>query len=416
MRIAPLVRLVASVLTLAIVSAACGSATSTVSGSTATPATAVSASQAASAWVQARVEQPASIEAVPTNAPVFCSPCHPIVGTYIDALVKVGDGYLALGESQPPARAIGWSSTDGRSWANLQDLPSPPNSSIQAAVVGGDQLVAAGTSGGVAAIWRTTDGSSWTLTTLPAPPAGSTETLDTVTYVTGGLFVAGGYELSATNQRTATLWRSAGGSTWTRAQIGPSSGTGAGAVASTQVTGIAGVTGDLVAVGYEGDNRRGTGIDWSSTDGGATWRPIASPELASGRPLAVVAAGLGFVAVGESVDQTAAAAWSSTDGSSWIAAADEPALQNEGMQMVMTAVAVAPGAGVIAAGWRTDAGNGSAVVWRSADGLSWTRLPQDDTFSGAGLSSLIASPRLMVGGTMGWPDTHAAEVWIAPGS
>jgi hypothetical protein len=79
--------------------------------------------------------------------------------------------------------------------------------------------------------------------------------------------------------------------------------------------------------------------------------------------------------------------------------------------MVMDAIS-SDGSGFVGAGWRTDAGNGSAVVWRSADGRSWIHLPQDASFSGAGLTCVLASPRLLVGGTMGWPDTHAAQVWV----
>ena len=74
----------------------------------------------------------------------------------------------------------------------------------------------------------------------------------------------------------------------------------------------------------------------------------------------------------------------------------------------------ADGSGFAAAGWRADAGNGSAVVWRSGDGRTWIHQPRDVSFSGAGLACVLGSPRLMVGGTMGWPDTHAAQVWVAP--
>jgi hypothetical protein len=89
------------------------------------------------------------------------------------------------------------------------------------------------------------------------------------------------------------------------------------------------------------------------------------------------------------------------------------ALDNGGLQLVMTAVA-SDGSGFVAAGWRTDAANGSAVVWRSTDGKVWIHVPQDVSFSGAGLAAVLGSPRLLVGGTMGWPDTHSAQVWIAP--
>jgi predicted small secreted protein len=85
--------------------------------------------------------------------------------------------------------------------------------------------------------------------------------------------------------------------------------------------------------------------------------------------------------------------------------------------------AIRPLAGLVAAwlvaAWlvaacATDAGNGSAVVWRSTDGRVWIHVPQDVSFSGAGLAAVLGSPRLLVGGTMGWPDTHSAQVWIGP--
>ncbi len=81
------------------------------------------------------------------------------------------------------------------------------------------------------------------------------------------------------------------------------------------------------------------------------------------------------------------------------------------------AIAVDGSGGFVADGWRSDAGNGSAVVWRSSDGMAWTRFPQDASFSGAGMAAILdrpASPRLLAAGTKGWPDTHAAQVWVGP--
>lgn len=402
-------------LTAALLVAACGS-TAPSAGSSAAHSAAITPSIAAVApsptvagWTAARVEQPAAIEAAPTDAPAFCSPCHPILGTYIDTMVAFDGGFLALGLDLPPSHAAAWRSTDATTWARIADLPAPEGSSISAAVASGGAVVGVGTSGGRAAVWRTVDGATWTLTQLAAPPAGSTELLTAVA-ATGAGFVAGGYVESAMAQETVTLWRSSDGEAWERASMPSPAG-------SSEVTGIAAMgPSNLVAVGIAGDERRGMAAVWRSLDGGASWQPVSSPSFATGRMVAVVAAGTGFVAVGENVDQTAAAAWTSADGSSWTAAPAQPGLDNFGLQMVMTAVAsTADGTGMVAAGWRSDAGNGSAVVWRSADGVTWSRLPQDVSFSGAGLASVIASPRLLVAGTMGWPDTHAAQVWIAPG-
>jgi hypothetical protein len=384
----------------------------------ASQATAVSpaiagASPTAAGWTAARVEQPAAIEGAPTNAPAFCSPCHPAIGTYIDTMVAFGGGYIGLGQSQPPSLAAGWRSIDAITWARIVALPAPDASSISAAVASGGAVVAVGTSGGRAAVWRSLDGAAWTVTTLAAPPtAGATELLTAIAATDGG-FVAGGYEESATAQKMATLWRSSDGVTWSRASV-----TDQTAAIEEEITGIAAGPSALVAVGIAGDERRGMAAVWRSVDGGASWQPVASPSFAAGRMLAtavIAGSGPGFVAVGENVDQTAAAAWTSADGSSWSAAPAQSGLGNFGLQMVMTAVAATPGGtGVVAAGWRSDSGNGSAVVWRSSDGRTWVHLPQDVSFEGAGLAAVLPSPRLLVAGTMGWPDTHAAEVWIAP--
>jgi hypothetical protein len=203
------------------------------------------------------------------------------------------------------------------------------------------------------------------------------------------------------------LWRSPDGVTWTRAIVPIPGG-------SSEVTGIAALgSSDLVAVGIAGDERRGTAAVWQSKDAGATWSAISSPSFAAGRMLAVAAGGGGVAAVGELQQQNGAAAWFSVDGSTW-AVSSGPGLDNGGLQMVMMAVGRSA-SGFAAAGWRSDAGNGSAVAWSSSDGRQWIHLPQKPTFSGAGLAAVLAAPRLMVAGTMGWPDTHAAEVWLASG-
>jgi hypothetical protein len=355
------------------------------------------------------VEQPVTIEGQPTDAPGFCSPCHPIIGTYIDALIADQTGYLALGHDHPPSRAAAWSSRDATSWRRVTTLPAPEGSSVAAAVATAEAgILAVGTNGRAAAVWNSPDGATWTMESLPAPAGvGATELLTAVTRANGG-YLAGGYQESAAAVRSATFWRSSDGVTWSRVTAplppGPS-----------EVTGLtAGRDGDtVVAVGISGDERRGSAAVWRSTDSGVDWQAVSSPSLSGGRMLAVAAGGPGFAAVGETTDQTGAAAWTSVDGSIWTPAPEQPALANGGLQMVMTAVA-ADGTGLVASGWKADAGNGSAVVWRSPDGNAWTRFPQDATFSGAGMAAILATPRLLAAGTMGWPDTHAAQVWIAP--
>jgi hypothetical protein len=397
------VRVLSASILIAWLFAACGSVASPVP--VATRSVASTASPAA-AWIAARVEQPAAIEALPTDAPAFCSPCHPANGTYVDTLVAVHGGFLALGFDEPPSHAAAWISSDAMTWSRESTLPAPEGSAIGAAVNttrGG--VLAAGRSGDAAGVWRSDDGTTWTLTALPAPGGGATEQLTAVAALASG-YVAGGYTESATAVKTASFWRSADGVTWQRATAQLPSG-------ASEVTGIAAGAASLIAVGIAGDERTGSAAVWRSADAGASWQMVSSPSLAGGRMLAVAAGSSGFAAVGELQDQTGAAAWFSADGSTWLASSGS-GLDNGGYQMVMTGVAAA-GSGFVAAGWRSDAGNGSAVVWRSADGRTWTHLPQAASFSGAGLACVLSTPRLMVGGTMGWPDTHAAEIWVGPG-
>jgi hypothetical protein len=398
---------------LSVLVAACSPApTPTPMPTAALPAPSGSAQAGAPGWFASRVEQPAAIEALPTDVPSMCNPCHPILGTYINSVVALGTEMLAVGQDLPPAHAAAWTSTDGKLWRRVTTLPAPSGSNINAALVtgtGGEaRVVAVGADGGIAAVWHTADADTWTMEQLAAPPGtGTVEQLQAVAQTPGG-FVAGGFVQDPQGRRMATLWQSADGRTWTRATLQTASG-------ESEVTGVAAVPGGkgIVAVGISGDERRGTAAAWLSSDGGATWQSISSPALGSGRMLAIAAGSAGVCAVGETQDQTAAAAWTSVDGSSWIADSSQPGLANGGMQMVMESIGW-DGSNFYADGWRTDAGNGSAVVWRSSDCKTWTHLPQDVTFSGAGMAAIMVKPRLIAAGTMGWPDTHAAQVWLPP--
>jgi hypothetical protein len=369
-------------------------------------------------WVAALVAQPVQIEGLPTDIPSMCNPCHPAIGTYINSMVAIGGGFLALGEDSPPSHAAAWFSADATSWARVATIPAPARSLILAAIVESPatsgpslqagEVLAVGGSGSAAAVWHTADGKTWSMQTLPAPArAGTVEQMTSVAQTSHG-FVAAGFVESALAVKTAEFWSSPDGSRWTRTPAKLPSG-------PSEVTGLAAVIGSnaLVAVGISGGERTGSAAVWRSTDAGANWTSVSGLSLASGRMLAVAAGRDGLCAVGETVDQTGAAAWSSTDGLTWISAAAQPGLENDGMQMVMMSIGW-DGSDFFADGWRSDAGNGSAVVWQSGDCESWTHLPQDVTFSGAGMAAILVAPRLLAGGTMGWPDTHAAQVWIPP--
>lgn len=377
------------------------SATSAVAGHTSSPG--------GGPWLIGRVEEPTELEAQPSNAPVFCSPCHPVTAAYMDALaLPPGGGYVALGHDRPPNRAAAWATTDGMQWSRLVQFPAPDDSQILGATSSADSLVAVGGSGAAAAVWHSADGLHWTITTLDAPPHGNRELLTAVARAApNGGYVAGGYEENGRAEVTATLWRSADGSTWSRSAADPS-------FAGSQVTGVAAGPNAAVAVGYGGGNREGHAVAWRSTDGGATWQASGSSGLGDGRMLALAFDGSRFVAVGESKAADRGMVWTSTDGLDWTTVTDQPALDHYGDEVYMAAVAASPNGGFVADGWQSDAANGSVIAWRSRDGTTWSRLPSDPSFSGGGASAILAGPKLVIAGTKGWPDTHAAMAWLAP--
>ncbi len=65
---------------------------------------------------------------------------------------------------------------------------------------------------------------------------------------------------------------------------------------------------------------------------------------------------------------------------------DQDAFHFYGLPVRMQAVAFGP-AGLVAGGWRSDPGKGSAVVWTSPDGQHWSSAWQT-SFSGAQIDAV----------------------------
>ena len=69
--------------------------------------------------------------------------------------------------------------------------------------------------------------------------------------------------------------------------------------------------------------------------------------------------------------------------------------------------------GLIAGGWRSDAGKGSAVTWTSADGVTWQGPSWETSFSGGQITGLAISGSVVVAvGRTGYPDWNQASVWV----
>ena len=111
------------------------------------------------------------------------------------------------------------------------------------------------------------------------------------------------------------------------------------------------------------------GEDWHGVDKGAGG-PFDATGDESIRDIATVADG--FVAIGSATgDGQDGAAWFSPDGTTW-SRVDAPNLGGSGRQAVESVVWT--GDVVVAGGYTTDSnGQGQPVIWRSADGTTWSK-------------------------------------------
>jgi hypothetical protein len=127
---------------------------------------------------------------------------------------------------------------------------------------------------------------------------------------------------------------------------------------------------------------------------GGSWSRVPDDEAgfdagaAEGVELhAVVAGGPGYVAVGmvghlwDPMGTNVAGVWTSSDGRAWTRVPDDEVFGGTGTT-VMTAV-TAGGPGLVAVGFELQGGNlGDAAVWISDDGLSWSRITDQQTALG----------------------------------
>ena len=389
------------VVAVALVAAACGSATPTPA-SHARPSPAL----AGATWVEATLEQPDSLvdPFASASAPLDCSPCHG-TATTLDG-VAGGTVLVAVGLSFPPAQAAAWYSADGRTWQQAS-VPASDESLMTAAATRPGMLVAVGGVGGSAAAWHSADGKTWSQSAVSEPAiAGEARMLTVVTF--GTEFVAAGDVEPTPSEPYAAFWTSRDGSTWTALPA---------TLAGGRVEALAAQPSRLVAVGtVRLPDGSSSGAAWYSSDG-QIWRAATGPPFAGADLRGVTAGGPGFVAVGTVENGAVAAVWTSTDGISWRRAPDGQGFQEAGgLRVIMTSVAAGP-RNLVAVGMRDDAGNGSPTVWTSSDGVTWRRVSDDPSFGGGEMSAVVSDVRGFVAvGALGLPDNSIAAAWLsAPG-
>jgi hypothetical protein len=230
------------------------------------------------------------------------------------------------------------------------------------------QLVGVGRHGLQGAVWTSADGRSWTLApSLPESPAELTTTMTSVASGPEGLVAVG--SSTAIDFSTPRIWHSLDGQHWTSVY-----GLGAPDPAVVAFFGkVDAVTNGgpgYVALGISSDDGlTGRPQVWTSADG-RSWT-AANAEGLSGSVSDVVGGAGMLVAVGGA---DGAAAYVSTDGTSWTAAPPQQSLQGAEMRSIAFAhgAFVATGA-LIGPG---DTFPSTPAVWLSRDGLHWSLVLQ----------------------------------------
>jgi len=393
---------------LAVVISGCGTPRATQApASTAAASASTSAPAEADRWVVADIEQPSAVQTAPSLEPGYqCHPCHFLAENELFDVADSSIGPIAVGVQQPPAQAVAFTLPDRGRWVPLPGFSGADGSSALGVASRDERIVIVGQDATGATTWAS-DGANW----RQAPHQNDLE----VPYSAGAMsavttfgdeFVAGGYRDDPLHSAaSAAAWRSRDGLTW-RADDG---GT---AFAGGRILDIATGPAAVVAVGTHGDPTYGPAAAWRWTKTSGWQRARLEPDD-SGAMRGVTTYPGGFVAVGANADDHGARVWTSADGLTWTVVPDQPAFHYYTLPVRMHTVVAMPD-GLVAAGLRFDAGKGSAVVWTSPDGTAWESR-WETSFSGGEIDGLAANGNSIVAvGRTGYPDWNTATIWVTP--
>ncbi len=362
-----------------------------------------SSSATAASWARGSVEQPESVTAEPSATPAYCAPCHPGVITQMRDVAASDDGFVAIG-SRTPNTAMIWTSPDGSAWSIVDGPPDPVGLTLDAVAVQGATAVVTGRGPHGVAAWVSTAPGQWRAAKVPVADGAMTAVL-----ATDAGFIAGGYLGPEFGVAEAAFWRSGDGASWTPVQDDRG-------FADGRVDALAATDSGLVAVGISG-SPGSDGVDavsWTSSDGLAWQRAPAQRSLEDAAMLSVAVTPAEIVAVGTTGSGDAAAAWTSSDGLAWTRAPDAAAFASNSTYAPHAEMSdvLSTSAGLLAVGWNSSAANGSAVIWTSTDGMTWMRAADAPGLSGGGMRAVTLRGSVAVAvGSTGWPDTHAATAW-----
>jgi hypothetical protein len=319
-----------------------------------------------------------------------------------------GPGLVAVGSpvsGDEHGDAAVWTSVDGITWTQVpHDEEVFGDGNLESVTAGGPGLVAVGSS----VVLTSTDGIVWSRVT-DDDGTFDDSSIRSVTKGGPGLVAVG------SAGEGAAVWTSVDGIVWSRvphdeAAFGGSP-TGGPSMWHVAVGGPG-----LVAVGIDWSGPDADAAVWTSVDG-LTWTRVPHDEEVFGGTghqaiSGVTAAGPGLVAVGvERSGRMQGVVWTSVDGLTWTRVPPDESGSLDGGEMKSVVVG---DSGLVAVGWIGWIGgpNSVAAVWTSPDGIVWSRVLHDEEAIGNGLmSNLINTDRGLV--AVGTDGTNAA-VWVRP--
>jgi len=299
------------------------------------------------------------------------------------------------------------------------NLGGPDQQRMSDVTVGGSGLVAVGASESGAAVWTSVDGVTWSRVPHDEDVFGGPDEVWMNSVTAGGPgYVAVGIDFSGDGP-DAAVWTSVDGVAWSRV---PHDESVFGGTLSQEMNSVTVGGPGLVAVGWDGghDHVDGGGIEdfdaavWTSADG-LTWSRVPADDSVFGGPdnqamQSVTVGGPGLVAVGYDGEDDwfdppgAAAVWTSVDGITWSRVPHDESVFG-GDRAAMRDVTVG-GPGLVAVGYD----NAKPSVWTSVDGITWNRIPQDEEEFGGGESVTIGGPGLVAVGNGVWTSADGI-VW-----
>ncbi len=338
---------------------------------------------------------------VPADAAIFGGTGEETVAGVVaggPGLVAVGSDYVGGngsdgGEISDGDAAV-WTSTDGTTWARVTHdeatFGGDDFQEMQSVVVFGSTLIAVGVdaSGGDAdaAVWTSSDGLNWNRVVAAEAVLGGPGSQAMLRVAVGGPgLVAVGFEDAADDfDWDAAVWTSPDGITWTRVPHDEA------AFGGDRIQVMWGVTVAEVGLVAVGTDRSGGDVDaavWTSPDG-ITWTRVPHDEALFGgaanqNMVAISGDASGVVAVGldASGGDQDAAVWTSPDGLNWIRVVNPEAVFGGTGNQRMSGLS-AGGPGWVAVGSDDSAGDMDGAVWTSSDGLTWTRVVDADSVFG----------------------------------